>query len=67
MDEWKKEWRPDEKYIGVCAKCSHEQLKKHMVALYVKDGSYSPVKILCHICRPCLPALLDELEVSMPE
>ena len=67
MDEWWERWRPDERYIGCCAKCGREGLKKRMVSLYVKDGSYSPVKILCHICRKCLPALLDELEVSMPE
>lgn len=60
-------WRPNEKYIAICAKCSKEGLKKNMTSLYVKDGSYAPMRILCHICPRCLPVLLDELEVSMPE
>ena len=60
-------WRPHEKYIAICAKCGREGLKKNMVSLYVKDGSYSVMRILCHICRRCMPVLLDELEVSMPD
>lgn len=60
-------WKPNEKYIGLCAKCGREGLKRNMCALYIKDGSYSQVKILCHICRRCMPQLLDELEVNMPE
>lgn len=59
--------RSAERYFGLCAKCGKEGLKKRMVSLYVKDGSYSPVRILCHICKGCLPAVLDDLEVSMPE
>lgn len=60
-------FRQAERYYGICAKCGKEQMKKHMVSLYVKNGSYSQVRILCHICKNCLPVLLDELEVSMPE
>ena len=60
-------WRPHEKYIAICAKCSREGLKKNMVSLYVKDGAYSQLRILCHICRRCMPVLLDELEVSMAD
>lgn len=60
-------FRSADRYYGTCAKCGKEQMKKYMVSLYVKDGSYSQMKILCHICQRCLPALLDELEVSMPE
>ena len=60
-------WRPSERYIAVCSKCGREGLKKNMTSLYVKDGAYAPIRILCHICPRCLPGLLDELEVSMPE
>lgn len=60
-------WRPSERYIAVCAKCGREGLKKNMTSFYVKDGAYAPIRILCHICPRCLPGLLDELEVSMPE
>lgn len=60
-------WRPHERYIAICAKCGTEGLKKNMTSLYVKDGAYSQVRILCHLCPRCLPELLDELEVSMPD
>ena len=60
-------WRPHEKYIAICAKCGREGLKKNMVSLYVKDGTVSVMRILCHICHRCMPVLLDELEVSMPD
>lgn len=52
---------------AICAKCGNEGMKRSMTALYVKTGVYDPPRILCHICERCLPALLDELEVSMPE
>lgn len=64
IDEWH---RPSERYIAICAKCGTEGTKRNMVALYVKDGSYSPLRVLCHICRRCMPEVLDDLEVSMPE
>ena len=38
-----------------------------MNAIYIKARSQSQVKVLCHLCDRCLPVLLDELEVSMPE
>ncbi|MGN0998671.1 MAG: hypothetical protein ACI4PO_03890 [Faecousia sp.] len=66
-NEWKPEWRPSEKLIGTCAKCGREQLKKHMTALYIKEGGVATMRVLCHICHRCLPVLLDELEVSMPD
>lgn len=55
------------RYYANCAKCGREQDKKRMINVYVKDGSYAPIRILCHICRDCMPELLDELEVAMPE
>ena len=60
-------WRPHERYIAICAKCGNEGLKKNMTSLYVKDGAYAQLRILCHLCPRCLPELLDELEVSMPD
>lgn len=54
------------KLLTVCAKCGREGMKKKMYALYLKQGGYSTMRILCHICPNCMPALLDELEVSMP-
>lgn len=60
-------WRPNEIHIAICAKCGKEGLKRNMTSLYVKDGTYASMRILCHICRRCFPQLLDELEVSMPE
>lgn len=65
--EWKTEWRPSEKLIGTCAKCGCEQLKKHMTALYIKEGGVATMRVLCHLCKSCLPVLLEELDVSMPE
>ena len=64
-DYWRYEIAP--KYIASCAKCGRDGLKKKMYSLYVKKDSYSPVRILCHICPDCMPKLLDELEVTMPE
>lgn len=63
------DWRSgiSDKYIATCAKCGREGMKKRMNALYVKKDSYSPLRILCHICPDCMPVLLDDLEVSMPE
>lgn len=52
---------------GFCAKCGKEGMKKSMTALYMKTDTYDPPRILCHLCDRCLPELLDELEVSMPE
>lgn len=60
-------WQVNGKYIGFCAKCKREGLKRNMKSLYIKDGSYGPVRIMCHLCPQCLLQLLDELEVSMPE
>ena len=61
------EFRMAPRYYANCAKCGKEQNKKRMVQVYVKNGSYAPMRILCHVCQDCMPQLLDELEVSMPE
>lgn len=58
-------WRPHERYITLCAKCGVEGLKQNMVTLLIRESSGSPVRTLCHLCKSCFPALLDELEVSM--
>jgi len=63
-------WDPVRKaprYFGICAKCGKEREKRVMAQLYIKADSYRPMRVLCHICQRCLPELLDELEVSMPE
>lgn len=60
-------WRPHERYIAICAKCGREGLKKNMSTILIKENSYRPVRTLCHLCSRCLPQLLDELEVSMPD
>ena len=66
-------YRDDELYdispklLTVCAKCGREGMKKRMFALYIKRGGYATMRVLCHICPNCMPALLDELEVSMPD
>lgn len=57
-------WRPADKYIGVCARCGCEGLKKRMTAIYVKKDSDSAVKILCHVCADCYTAFLDELGIK---
>ena len=64
-DDWRGGISP--KYIATCAKCGREGLKKRMAQIYVKNGAYSNMRILCHICPDCMPVFLDELEVSMPE
>ena len=55
------------RYWAPCAKCGEEKLKRDMTTLLVKTGVYGTPKKLCCICDSCLPVLLDELEVSMPE
>lgn len=52
---------------AICAKCGKEHMKRNMTGLYVKTSVYDPPRILCHLCDRCLPVLLDELEVSMPD
>lgn len=64
-DDWRCCISP--KLVAACAKCGREGMKKRMYALYVKEGGYSNLRVLCHICPDCMPVLLDELEVSMPE
>lgn len=54
-------------YYAICAKCGYERLKRNMTTLLVKQGVYGTPKTLCHICVTCMPILLEELEISMPE
>lgn len=55
------------RYYATCAKCGREKLKKRMTAVYVKKDSYSPLRVLCHLCHDCMPSLLDQLGVPMPD
>ena len=61
------DFRPDEKYIGVCARCGREALKKRMISVYLKNGSYGQVRIACHLCQQCAPDVMDYLAISMPD
>lgn len=56
-----------ERYYSNCVKCGREGLIKHMSSIYIKADGFSPMRILCHVCPDCLPVLLDELEVAMPD
>lgn len=55
------------RYYAICAKCGSEYRKREMTTLMVKQGVYDTPKTLCHICVTCMPILLEELEISMPE
>lgn len=55
------------KLLTVCAKCGRDGMKKKMYALYLKPGGTGTARVLCHICPRCMPVLLEELEVSMPD
>lgn len=57
-----KEW-----YLGQCALCGREGLKKNMTTINVRVNRAGRFRKLCHLCPNCLPKLLDFLEVSMPE
>lgn len=59
-------WRVDPKYIAPCAKCGRDGLKRNMVALYIKKGAYSNLKIMCHFCPDCMVRFADELAVEIP-
>lgn len=54
------------KYIGTCCRCGDELLKKNMVALYAKDGSYGALRVTAHFCRKCWVAFLDESGLTEP-
>lgn len=61
-------WQISDKFICNCAKCGREGLKRNMYTLSIRaPRNYASPRTLCHICPNCLPALLDDLEVSMPE
>lgn len=54
------------KWVGHCAKCGRDGLKKNMVTLSVRDGGKAQQRVLCNLCPNCMAALLDELGVGMP-
>lgn len=49
----------NEKYIGHCAGCGIELLKKQMVTILRKRG-YSNPKTVLHLCEECYAELMDE-------
>lgn len=56
-----------ELYLGCCALCGREGLKRNMITLNIKANRAERFLKLCHLCPDCLPKLLDFLAVSMPE
>lgn len=50
-----------------CAKCGKGGQKKTMPGLYIRKNTNDTIRVLCRICPDCLPGLLDELGVEMPE
>lgn len=50
-----------------CNKCGRHISKRDATKILVQSGTYGTPKTLCWLCDRCLPSLLDELEVSMPE
>lgn len=50
-----------------CAKCGRTIVKRDATKILVQSGTYGTPKTLCWLCDRCLPSLLDDLEVSMPE
>lgn len=63
-EEWRK--AHSSRYSGKCAKCGKEALKNTMPGIYLRKPNDSH-RILCHLCSNCLPVLLADLGVEMPE
>lgn len=57
------EWRPEDRFVATCARCGCEGLKTRMTALYTKRTN-TDMRVLCHVCKTCYIALLEELGVS---
>lgn len=57
-------WQPCERYVGRCVRCGNEGLKRNMISIYVKKGAYENMKMLCHICRDCYTAFLDDAGIG---
>lgn len=64
-EEWQK--LHGKRYNCKCAKCGKGGLKKSMPALYVRKEHIDSMRILCRLCPDCLPVLLADLGVEMPE
>lgn len=47
-----------------CAKCGTFHRKRDMRAIYTAVSSYTPPKLLCHLCQSCYCTLLDEWEIG---
>lgn len=55
-------------WVGNCGKCGTRRLKRDMTSIYIKPGGpEGKMKLLCHLCRDCLPDALDALGVAEPK
>ncbi len=50
-----------------CNKCGKAGQKSKMPGLYLRKNANDSHRILCRICPDCLPHLLADLGVKMPE
>jgi len=55
--------RADERFIGRCARCGREMLKKRMVTMMVRR-SYANPKTVGFFCPDCYTALCEEYEIK---
>lgn len=66
--QWKDRHKLEARLYGQCAMCGREKLKRLMYTVFIRKpqpGDSNP-KTLTHLCRECMPALLDFLAVSEP-
>lgn len=55
-------FRPPENFVGVCAECGKEDLKRNMKTLYVKE--YGTIRVFCHLCDECFQEWVNGLKVK---
>ena len=55
------------RYNGNCVLCGESGPKNTIPALYLRKTTVDSHRILCRICHKCLPLLLADLGVEMPE
>ena len=55
------DWRPPERFIGRCACCRREKMKKNMVTLLTREYGRN-ARTLCFFCPECWARFLDYLE-----
>ena len=49
-------------YFAYCPKCGKGDLKKKMVTIYAKHGTYGSFKTIGHLCEWCYSKILEENE-----